>query len=43
MKRLLWPVPVAVMSRTGRYVLYEVVVLARITGRYDPWWRLAAA
>ena len=30
------------MSRIGRYLLYEVAVLARIGGRYDPYWRLAA-
>ena len=29
-KRLFWPVSVAVMSRLGRYLLYEVAVLARI-------------
>ena len=39
---LLWPVSVAVMSRIGRYLLYEVAVLARIAGRYDPCWALFA-
>ena len=43
MKWLLWPVSLASMSRVGRYLLYEVAVLARIGGRYDPYWRLAAA
>ena len=38
MKRLLWPVSVAVMSRTGRYLLYEVAALARVGGRYEPYW-----
>ena len=40
MKRLLWPVSVAVMSRVGRYLMYEyeVAVLARIGGRYEPCW-----
>ena len=28
------------MSRTGRYLLYEVAVLARIAGRYEPYWPL---
>ena len=26
------------MSRIGRYLLSEVVVLARIGGRYEPYW-----
>ena len=28
------------MSRIGRYVLSEVVALARIGGRYEPYWPL---
>ena len=28
------------MSRIGRYLLYEAAVLARIGGRYDPYWAL---
>ena len=35
---LFWPVPVAVMSRIGRGLLYEEAVLARIAGRYEPYW-----
>ena len=35
-----WPVPVAVMSRSGRYLLYEVAALARIAGRCEPYWPL---
>ena len=31
------------MSRIGRYLLYEVAVLARIVGRYDPYWPLYVA
>ena len=42
MKWLFWPVPVAVMSRVGHYLLYEVIVLARVAGRYEPYWPLAA-
>ena len=42
MKWLLWPVSVAAMSRSGRYLLSEVVVLARIGGRYEPYWPLFA-
>ena len=30
------------MSRIGRYLLYEVAVLARIAGRYEPYWPLVA-
>ena len=30
---------VAVVSRTGRELPYGVAVLARIGGRYEPWWR----
>ena len=30
----------AVMSRIGRYLLYEVAVMARIAGRYEPYWPL---
>ena len=30
----------AVMSRTGRYTSYGVAVLARIAGRYEPYWPL---
>ena len=37
---LFWPVSVAVMSRTGRDVPYAVAVLARIGGRYEPYWPL---
>ena len=43
MKRLLWPVSLAAMSRIGRYLMCEVAVLARIGGRYDPYWALRAA
>ena len=35
---LFWPVPVAVVSRVGRYLPYGVVRLARIAGRYEPYW-----
>ena len=42
MKWLAWPVPVAVMSRVGRYLSYGVAVLARISGRYEPCWPLFA-
>ena len=42
MKWLRWPVSLAVMSYTGRYLLYEVAVLARIGGRYEPYWPLFA-
>ena len=31
------------MIRTGRYLLREVAVLARIGGRYEPYWALFAA
>ena len=37
MKWLHRPVPVAVMSRIGRYLPYEVAVLARIAGHYEPY------
>ena len=40
---LFWPVSLAVMSRTGRYLLYEVAALARIGGRYGPCWPVFAA
>ena len=45
---LFWPVSVAVMSRSGHYLLSEVVVLARIGGRYGrtgrlPWGVVALA
>ena len=30
------------MSRIGRYLLCEVAVLARVGGRYDPYWVLFA-
>ena len=30
------PISVAAMSRIGRYLLSEVVALARIGGRYEP-------
>ena len=39
---LFWPVTVAAMTRTGRYLLSEVAALARITGRYEPCWPLFA-
>ena len=39
---LFWPVSVDVMSRIGRYLPYGVAVLARIAGRYEPCWPLAA-
>ena len=42
MKWLLWPVSVAVMSRSGRYLLYEEAALARIGGRYGPYGALLA-
>ena len=32
------PVSVAGVSRIGRYLLYEVAVLARIAGCYEPYW-----
>ena len=35
MKWLFWPVSLAVTSRIGRYLLYEVAALARIGGRYE--------
>ena len=40
---LFWPVSLALMSRVGRCLLYEVAVLVRIGGRYWPRWVLAAA
>ena len=43
MKRLFWPVPVAVMSRIGRYLPCGVAVLARVGGRYEVYRPLAAA
>ena len=42
MKWLFWPVSLAVMSRIGRYLLYEEPVLACIAGRYEPYWPLFA-
>ena len=42
MKWLFWPVSVAGMARIGRYLPCEVAVLARIGGRYDPYWPLFA-
>ena len=39
---LFWPVSLAVMSRIGRYLLYEVAALARIGGRYEPYWPVFA-
>ena len=39
---LLWPVSLAAMSRAGRYLLYEVAALARVAGRYEPYWPLFA-
>ena len=41
-RRLFWPVSLAVMGRTGRYLLYEVAILARIAGCYEPCWPLFA-
>ena len=41
MVRLLWPVSLAAMSRIGRYVPHGVAVLARIGGRYEPYWPLS--
>ena len=38
MKWLFWPVSVAVMSRIGRSLLYEVADLACIGGRVGPYW-----
>ena len=38
MKRLRWPVSLAAMSRTGRDLPYGVAALARIAGRYEPYW-----
>ena len=40
---LLWPLSVAAMSRTGRYLPYGVAALARIGGRYERCWPLLAA
>ena len=31
------------MSRIGRYLLYGVAALARIAGRYEPYWPLRGA
>ena len=42
MAGLFGPVSLAVMSRIGRYLLCEVAVLARIGGRYEPYWSLFA-
>ena len=42
MEWLRWPVLAAGMSRIGRYLSYGVVVLARIAGRYEPFWPLFA-
>ena len=42
MKWLRWPVSVAAMTRTGRRLPYGVAVLARIAGRYEPYWPLFA-
>ena len=39
---LFWPVSLAVMSRIGRCLLCEVAALARVGGRYDPYWPLLA-
>ena len=41
-KWLFWPASLAAMSRIGRYLLCEVAVLARIAGRYEPYWPLFA-
>ena len=35
-----WPISVAVMTRSGRYLSHGVAVLARIAGRYEPYWPL---
>ena len=40
---LFWPVSLAGMSRIGRYLPYGVAVLARVPGRYEPYWPLFAA
>ena len=42
MKWLFWPVSVAVVSRTGRCLLPDAAALARVGGRYEPYWRLFA-
>ena len=42
MKWLLGPVSLAVMNRIGRYLPYGVAVLARVGGRYEPYWPLFA-
>ena len=39
---LFWPVSVAVMASIGRSVPYGVAALARIGGRYEPYWPLLA-
>ena len=35
---LFWPVSLAAMSHIGRYLLRAMAVLARVGGRYDPYW-----
>ena len=40
---LFWPASLAVMSRIGRYLLYEMAVLARVAGRHEPYWPIDAA
>ena len=37
---LFWPLSLAVTSRIGRYLPYGAAVLARIGGRYEPYWPL---
>ena len=42
-KWLFWPVSVAVMARTERYLPCGVAAMARIGGRYEPRWPLPMA
>ena len=42
MEWVFWPVSLAVMSRIGRYLPYGVAGVARIGGRYEPYWLLFA-
>ena len=42
MSRVGRPVSVAAMTRIGRYLPCGVAVLARVGGRYDPYWPLCA-
>ena len=41
-KWLFWPVSVATMSCIDRHLLSEVAAMARIGGRYEPYWPLFA-